>query len=115
MCAAGRLRGRAGMDAGRAYNEFPLMGGQLVPEEYWLLWDKGFGLRNFFENTAAVQVGGVAAPCGRITLLVPGELRRPPRPRAIALSGGLTGPRQCNLCFGPSRPASGRGGARPSA
>jgi len=41
----------AGLDAGHAYNEFPLMGGQLVPAEYWALP----GLRNFFENTAAVQ------------------------------------------------------------
>mmetsp|Transcript_7675 Transcript_7675/g.19050 ORF Transcript_7675/g.19050 Transcript_7675/m.19050 type:complete len:553 (-) Transcript_7675:242-1900(-) len=45
----------AGMDAGRAYNEYPLMGGQWIPEEYWALWDKGYGIRNFFENTAAVQ------------------------------------------------------------
>lgn len=44
------------MDAGRAYNEWPLMGGQWVPEEYWLLWER-VGGRNFFENTAAVQVG----------------------------------------------------------
>ena len=41
----------AGMDAGHAYNEFPLMGGRLVPAEYWALP----GMRNFFENTAAVQ------------------------------------------------------------
>jgi cytochrome c oxidase assembly protein subunit 15 len=41
----------AGLDAGHAYNEFPLMGGQLVPAEYWALP----GWRNFFENTAAVQ------------------------------------------------------------
>ena len=42
----------AGLDAGLAYNTFPLMGGRLVPEgmlinEPWWL--------NFFENTAAVQ------------------------------------------------------------
>lgn len=46
----------AGMDAGRAYNTWPLMGGQLVPDEYWG-WE-GLGLtplRNMFENTAAVQ------------------------------------------------------------
>lgn len=41
----------AGLDAGHAYNEFPLMGGSLVPAEYWAQP----GLRNFFENTAAVQ------------------------------------------------------------
>ncbi len=44
----------AGMDAGRAYNTFPLMGGRLVPEEYWS--DRLPWLRNLFENTAAVQV-----------------------------------------------------------
>jgi len=42
----------AGLDAGLAYNTFPLMGGQLVPQEYldltpWYL--------NLFENIAAVQ------------------------------------------------------------
>ncbi len=39
------------MDAGHAYNTFPLMGGKLIPEEYWTIpsW------RNAFENTAAVQ------------------------------------------------------------
>ncbi|GIL53117.1 hypothetical protein Vafri_8802 [Volvox africanus] len=43
------------MDAGRAYNTYPLMNGRLVPEEYW---DERLGLsplRNLFENTAAVQ------------------------------------------------------------
>lgn len=42
----------AGLDAGRAYNTFPLMNGQLIPDEYWSLP----GLRNAFENTAAVQL-----------------------------------------------------------
>jgi len=41
----------AGMDAGHAYNTFPLMGGHLIPEEYWTIP----GWRNAFENTAAVQ------------------------------------------------------------
>lgn len=41
------------MDAGRAYNTFPLMGGRWFPEEYW---EPALpGTRNFFENTAAVQ------------------------------------------------------------
>jgi cytochrome c oxidase assembly protein subunit 15 len=39
------------MDAGHAYNTFPLMGGRLIPEEYWTIP----GWRNAFENTAAVQ------------------------------------------------------------
>jgi cytochrome c oxidase assembly protein subunit 15 len=48
----------AGLDAGHAYNTFPLMNGRLVPQEYWgehdaprLPW-----WRNMFENTAAVQL-----------------------------------------------------------
>jgi cytochrome c oxidase assembly protein subunit 15 len=42
----------AGMGAGFAYNTFPLMDGQLVPDGYWKLrpaW------RNVFENVPAVQ------------------------------------------------------------
>lgn len=42
----------AGLDAGRAYNTFPLMNGQWVPEEYFDMP----GWRNAFENTAAVQL-----------------------------------------------------------
>lgn len=42
------------MDAGRAYNTWPLMGGRLVPEEY-LDGRMPSLLRNSFENTAAVQ------------------------------------------------------------
>ena len=46
----------AGLDAGHAFNTFPLMGGQVVPEEYTLLWkETGSMLRNTFENTASVQ------------------------------------------------------------
>jgi cytochrome c oxidase assembly protein subunit 15 len=46
----------AGLDAGHAYNTFPLMGGQVVPEEYSRLWEEtGSLLRNTFENTASVQ------------------------------------------------------------
>ena len=44
----------AGMDAGRAYNTFPLMDGKWIPDEYWSMWERR-GWRNFFENTAAVQ------------------------------------------------------------
>jgi cytochrome c oxidase assembly protein subunit 15 len=42
----------AGLDAGKAYNTFPLMGGKVVPDGYLLLhpwW------RNLFENVATVQ------------------------------------------------------------
>ena len=42
----------AGNDAGRAYNDWPLMAGEWIPLE---IWDETLGLRNFFENTATVQ------------------------------------------------------------
>ena len=45
----------AGLDAGRAYNTFPLMGGRIVPEEYWAQWEAK-GWRDFRENTAAAPV-----------------------------------------------------------
>lgn len=39
----------AGLDAGRIFNEFPMMGGQFFPDGY------GSGLRNLFENPIAAQ------------------------------------------------------------
>jgi len=42
----------AGIDAGHAYNTFPLMDGRIIPEEYWAVG----GWQNAFENTAAVQL-----------------------------------------------------------
>ena len=42
----------AGNDAGLAYNTFPKMGDVWVPEEVW----HGPTYRNFFENTATVQL-----------------------------------------------------------
>ncbi len=42
----------AGLDAGLAYNTFPLMAGRLVPDGYFAL---GATLGNMFENIAAVQ------------------------------------------------------------
>lgn len=42
----------AGTNAGKAYNEFPLMAGRLVPAGYWSL-DPWY--RNLFDNIAAVQ------------------------------------------------------------
>ena len=41
----------AGLDAGRIFNEFPLMGGQVVPVGY----SAQAGLRNWFENPIAAQ------------------------------------------------------------
>jgi heme a synthase len=42
----------AGNDAGRAYNDWPLMAGKFIPEE---IWKSDLGVRNIFENTATVQ------------------------------------------------------------
>lgn len=42
----------AGLDAGMAYNTFPLMAGSLVPDGYFAL---GATFANMFENIAAVQ------------------------------------------------------------
>jgi cytochrome c oxidase assembly protein subunit 15 len=44
----------AGNDAGRAYNTFPTMNGQWVPNEYWA--PRLSPIQNAFENTAAVQL-----------------------------------------------------------
>ena len=41
----------AGLDAGRIFNEFPLMGGQIIPVGY----DSGTGIRSWFENPIAAQ------------------------------------------------------------
>lgn len=41
----------AGLDAGRIFNEFPLMGGQIVPAGYNAVG----GIRNWFENPIAAQ------------------------------------------------------------
>lgn len=41
----------AGLDAGRIFNEFPLMGGEFVPAGY----SAGRGIRNWFENPIAAQ------------------------------------------------------------
>ena len=42
----------AGNDAGRAFNDWPLYAGSLVPDK---LWRGDLGWRNFTENTATVQ------------------------------------------------------------
>ena len=41
----------AGMDAGRAYNTYPLMDGQLVPAEYWAQWQAGAYTRPLLSST----------------------------------------------------------------
>jgi Cytochrome oxidase assembly protein len=70
----------AGLDAGHAYNTFPLMGGRVVPEEYAALP----GWRNAFENTAAVQFHHRCTP-----ELVTGQVKCGVAPD-VRVSGQLT-------------------------
>lgn len=42
----------AGLDAGLIYNEFPLMGGRIVPSD---IWNTKLGWRNPFENPSCAQ------------------------------------------------------------
>ena len=77
----------AGLDAGHAYNTFPLMGGRLIPEEYW---DSELSpLRNCFENTAAVQFHHrvlALTTAGSIAAAWAAVQAGPPLPRAAALA-----------------------------
>ncbi|MEO0372893.1 MAG: heme A synthase, partial [Pseudomonadota bacterium] len=42
----------AGIDAGRSFTDWPLMGGSFLPLEFWM---PDLGIRNFFENAGLVQ------------------------------------------------------------
>jgi cytochrome c oxidase assembly protein subunit 15 len=89
----------AGNDAGRAYNDWPLYAGRLVPEE---VWEPALGLRNLFENTATVQFDHrnlAYASIASVAALNLAAARAdgagsvlPPRVRfAVRLLGGLVG------------------------
>lgn len=90
----------AGLDAGLAYNTFPLMGGQLIPEgillssPWWV---------NFFENTATVQFTHrmLAISTVALVLIYWGTARRPAldtaAQKAVLLLGILA---LCQLCLG---------------
>ena len=79
----------AGLDAGHAYNTFPLMDGRLVPEEYWAME----GWRNAFENTAAVQLHHRAlalSTLGGVTALwAASRSLQLPRPCRLLVNGML--------------------------
>ncbi len=81
----------AGLDAGRVYNTFPLMGGRLVPPGYTL---PGAGWRNAFENPAAAQFHHrVLALVTAVLLLVLAAIGRrpqlPARLRRATTAAGL--------------------------
>jgi cytochrome c oxidase assembly protein subunit 15 len=78
----------AGLDAGKAYNTFPLMGGRLVPEGYLQLtpwW------RNLFEHVPAVQFNhrllGIATVAAALALWL--VARRTAVPRLAARLAGF--------------------------
>ena len=81
----------AGLDAGRVYNTFPLMGGQIVPPGYLL---PGLGWRNSFENPAAAQFHHRVLALGTATVLLVlaglGRRAEVPAPvrRATTAAGG---------------------------
>jgi cytochrome c oxidase assembly protein subunit 15 len=72
----------AGLRAGLVHNTFPLMGGALVPPDYWR---PGLGWLNLFENRSAVQLHHrllatatllvVAYLCWRLRTAAPGARR----------------------------------------
>lgn len=82
----------AGLDAGLAYNTFPLMGGRIVPEG--LLINDPWWL-NFFENTAAVQFThrilaiGTVVFIGLYWLSAHRHALSPPVRKAVTLIGVL--------------------------
>ena len=45
--------GVAGIDAGKCFNTWPLMNGDIIPVGYW---KKELGLNNLFENMATTQM-----------------------------------------------------------
>jgi cytochrome c oxidase assembly protein subunit 15 len=72
----------AGLDAGRVYNTFPLMGGQVVPPGYLL---PGIGWRSAFENPAAAQFNHrvLALTTATLLLILAAFCRRMPVPAAL--------------------------------
>ena len=84
----------AGNDAGHAYNTFPTMNGEWIPEEYW---EGGGSWKTlFFENTASVQLHH---RCLAITTLIAAValwrygMRMPdlPKPSKMLLHGLVAG------------------------
>ncbi|NOT07334.1 MAG: heme A synthase [Gemmatimonadales bacterium] len=80
----------AGLDAGKVYNTFPLMGGRIVPPGYLL---PGTGWRNAFENPAAAQFHHRLLALGTaaflLTLAAAG--RRPGVPMPLRRATGAAG------------------------
>jgi len=87
------------MDAGRAFNTFPLMAGRWVPEEYTAMP----GWRNFFENTAAVQFDHrllAVTTLAAVSALWLAHRRAPLPPAARALLHATAAVTACQVALG---------------
>ena len=84
--AAGALV--AGLDAGRSYNDWPLMAGELVPSHYL---ETGLGLRSLFEGRAATQFNHrlLAYAIWAGSLAAAWMFRKGPHGRSFAVFAGL--------------------------
>ena len=88
----------AGLDAGKAWNTFPLMGGRVIPPGYTALspW-----YLNLFENAAAVQFHhrllGLGVLLGAFALWAGGRRSAPPSTRRVLGALGLLAGAQAGL------------------
>ena len=84
--AAGALV--AGLDAGRTYNDWPLMAGELVPSHYL---ENGLGLRSLFEGRAATQFNHriLAYAIWAGSLAAAWAFRQTPQGRSFIVFAGL--------------------------
>jgi cytochrome c oxidase assembly protein subunit 15 len=93
----------AGLDAGHAWNTFPLMGGSFVPAGYGQMTP---GWINAFENPAAVQFHhrwlGIGALLGAIALWAAIRREDDVTPRARQLAGGTALVALCQALLGIS-------------
>ena len=84
--AAGALV--AGLDAGRTYNDWPLMAGELVPSHYF---EKALGIRSLFEGRAATQFNHriIAYTIWLCSLAAAWAFRRTAQGRSFAILAAL--------------------------
>lgn len=84
--AAGALV--AGLDAGRTYNDWPLMAGEFFPSHYV---EQGLGLRSLFEGRAATQFNHrmIAYGIWVASLAAAWAFRRTPQGRGFAILAAL--------------------------
>ncbi|MCA8905841.1 MAG: COX15/CtaA family protein, partial [Hyphomonas sp.] len=84
--AAGALV--AGLDAGRTYNDWPLMAGELVPSHYF---ETALGVRSLFEGRAATQFNHrlIAYTIWLCSVAAAWVFRRTPQGRSFTILAAL--------------------------